>query len=147
MTDRNIVRLLGVMFLAVGALGFLPIFVQPAPTATPELISTPGYGYLLGLFPVNMWHNLVHIAFGIWGILASQTVAGGSRYGRNIAVIYGALAVMGLIPGLNTMFGLVPLFGHDVWFHAGIAATAAYIGFGRRSEAGTVEETLRRRAG
>lgn len=146
MTDRTIVRLLGIMFLAIGALGFVPVFVRPATMATPELMTTPGFGYLLGLFPVNVWHNLVHIAFGIWGITASQTLLGARRYARSIAVIYGVLAVMGLIPVLNTMFGLVPLFGHDIWLHAVIAATAAYIGFGRRGEAVSVEDALRRRA-
>lgn len=42
---------------------------------------------------------------------------------------YGALAVMGLIPGLDTLFGLVPIFGHDVWLHAVTAAAAVYFGW------------------
>jgi hypothetical protein len=147
MTDRNIVRMLGIMFLAVGILGFVPLFVRPATIGTPELVSTPGFGYLFGLFPVNLWHNLIHIGFGVWGITASQTLLGAQRYARNIAVIYGVLAVMGLIPGLNTTFGLVPIFGHDVWLHVLIAATAAYVGFGRRGETVTLEDALRRRAG
>jgi hypothetical protein len=37
--------------------------------------------------------------------------------------------VMGLVPGLNTTFGLVPLFSHDVWLHAILALGAAYFGF------------------
>ena len=44
-------------------------------------------------------------------------------------MIYAVLAVAGLIPGLRTMFGLVPLFGHDVWLHVALAAPAAYFGF------------------
>ena len=36
---------------------------------------------------------------------------------------------MGLIPGLNTMFGLVPLFGSNVILHALTAAIAAFVGF------------------
>ena len=39
--------------------------------------------------------------------------------------MYGLFTVMGLIPGLNTTFGLVPLYGHDVWLHALTAAAAA----------------------
>ena len=35
----------------------------------------------------------------------------------------------GLIPGLNTMFGLMPIHGNDVWLHALIAIAAAYFGF------------------
>jgi hypothetical protein len=63
-----------------------------------------------------------------------------------MAVLYGGLAVMGLIPGLNTLFGLVPLFGHDVWLHAGTAAIAAYFGFGQRAEAMEIRERYRRAA-
>jgi hypothetical protein len=147
MTDRNIVMTIGIAFMAIGLMGFIPAFVQPASMATPELVSTPGYGYLLGLFPVNLWHNVIHLAFGIWGLSASRNVFTAGLFARRLAVIYGVLAVMGLIPVLNTVFGLVPLFGHDIWLHAVIAATAAYVGFGRRSQAATVQQALRRRAG
>ena len=50
-------------------------------------------------------------------------------YARGLAVFYGLLAVMGLIPGLNTTLGLIPVFGHDVWLHALTAAAAAYFGW------------------
>jgi hypothetical protein len=39
------------------------------------------------------------------------------------------LTVFGLIPGLNTLFGLTPLFGHDVWLHALTAIIAAWFGW------------------
>jgi len=50
-------------------------------------------------------------------------------YARSIALFYGALAMMGLIPGMNTLFGMLPIHGHDVWLHAGSAAIAAYFGW------------------
>ena len=53
---------------------------------------------------------------------------------------------MGLIPVLNTTFGLVPLFGHDVWLHAGTAALAAYFGFSQRTEAVEIRERYQRAA-
>jgi hypothetical protein len=39
---------------------------------------------------------------------------------------------MGLISAANlhTMFGLTPLFSHDVWLHAVTAVIAAYFGWG-----------------
>lgn len=37
--------------------------------------------------------------------------------------------VMGFIPVLNTTFGLIPLYGHDIGLHALIAIVAAYFGF------------------
>jgi hypothetical protein len=50
-------------------------------------------------------------------------------FARGLTVVYGILAVMGLIPALNTMFGLAPIFGHDIWLHAGTALIAAYFGW------------------
>ena len=55
-------------------------------------------------------------------------------YARGVAVIYALLAVMGLIPGLNTTFSLVPIYGHDAWLHALLAIVAAYFGFAAAPE-------------
>ena len=87
------------------------------------------YGYLLGLFPVNVLHSAVHLAIGAWGIAAWRGMSDPQVYARSLALFYGALAVMGLIPGMNTLFGMLPIHGHDVWLHAGTAAIAAYFGW------------------
>ena len=39
------------------------------------------------------------------------------------------LSIAGLLPGLDTLFGLTPLFGNDVWLHALLALIAAYFGW------------------
>ena len=57
-------------------------------------------------------------------------------YARTVAVIYGVLTVLGLIPATSTTFGLVPIYGNDVWLHAGLAIVAAYFGFVRARPAG-----------
>jgi hypothetical protein len=46
-----------------------------------------------------------------------------------VAIIYAVLVVMGLVPALNTTFGLIPIHGNDVWLHALLAVIAAYFGF------------------
>jgi hypothetical protein len=83
----------------------------------------------LGLFPVNVLHNIVHILFGIWGLAAARSLDAARTYARVVAIAYAALTVLGLIPATNTVFGLVPIYGHDVWLHALLAAAAAYFGF------------------
>jgi hypothetical protein len=51
-------------------------------------------------------------------------------YAKGVAVIYLLFAVMGLMPpAISTVFGLVPLHGHDVWLHLLLAAVAGYFGF------------------
>jgi hypothetical protein len=146
MTSREFTRIIGIVFIAVGILGFVPAVKSPAPLAAPHLTIDGGYGLLLGLFPVNWIHNLVHLAIGVGAWSASRTMADARRYARGLAIVYAGLAVMGLVPGLKTTFGLVPLFGHDVWLHAGTAAVAAYFGFGQRMEAMEIRERYRRAA-
>ena len=129
MTVKTFAFVAGIVYLAVGVLGFVPALVTPPPESAPTVGVTAFHGYLLGLFPINFMHNLVHLAIGAWGLAAARAVGGARAYAKSLAVIYGALAVMGLIPGLNTMFGLVPIHGHDVWLHAGTALIAAYFGW------------------
>jgi hypothetical protein len=46
-----------------------------------------------------------------------------------MAIVFALLAIMGLIPGLNTLFGLAPLYSHDIWLHALSALLAGYFGY------------------
>jgi hypothetical protein len=129
MTPRNFALIIGIAYLAVGILGFVPALLRPAPDSAPHVGITAFHGYLLGLFAVNLLHNAVHLAIGAWGIAASRTAPRARTYAKTLAIFYGALAVMGLVPGLNTLFGLVPIHGHDVWLHAATALAAAYFGW------------------
>jgi len=119
---------MGIVFLLVGIAGLVPgLTHSPAPEGEATLDGS--FGRLFGLFPVNWLHNLVHIVFGIWGIAVFRRFPAARIYARVVAVVYAVLAIMGLIPGLQTTFGLVPLYGHDVWLHAAIAVVAAVFGF------------------
>ena len=135
----------GLAFTVAGLGGFVPGLNQMhAPQHDPNLhVEGPGHGSLLGLFHVNVLHNLIHLAFGIWGIVAWRGGFGASRlYARAVAVIYALFVVMGLVPVLNYVFGLVPIHGHDVWLHLLLAAPAAYFGFaGRRPDPHVVTTT------
>lgn len=129
MTTRTFARIFGIVFLIVGIGGFIPGITQPHDH--PGLAVEAASGMELGLFPVNVLHNLVHIAFGIWGLIAARTYSASRTYARVVAIAYAALTILGLIPATNTTFGLVPIYGHDIWLHALLAAIAAYFGFVR----------------
>ena len=133
MDTRRFAMILGVVFVVFGVVAFIPPFVRPAPAGAPELTVTgPGHGYLLGLFHVNVLHNLVHLLFGVLGIIMARNAANAVLYCRIVAVAYGLLTLMGLVPGLNTTFGLIPIHGADVLLHAFIAIAATYYGFVHR---------------
>lgn len=123
--------IVGITYVLVGLMGFISSFVQE-PAVVPTMVGlglTRGYGYLLGLFPINLLHNIVHLTIGVLGILASFALGSARLYSGVLALFYGALAVMGLIPVTQTTFGLIPIFGNDVWLHAVTAAIATYFGF------------------
>jgi hypothetical protein len=129
MSTKTAALVFGIVFAVVGLLGFMP---APPPPDAPPLTVEHGHGLALGLFPVNTPHNVVHLLFAVLGIAAW---AGGwaRSYFQLLAVSYGLLAVLGLIPGTQTTFGLIPIWGNDVWLHALIAGAAAYFGFVRGS--------------
>lgn len=121
----------GVLLLILGILGFIPGLLA-LPTSAPLLKLTTGYGYLFGLFPVNLVRNLIYLAVGVWGIVVYLNRANGRLFARSLAILFGLLAILGLIPVTQTLFGLVPLFSHNIWLHAIIAAIAAYFGWFRK---------------
>lgn len=133
MTTRNFALIMGIAYLAAGVLGFVPPLVSGPHADAPGVAITAFWGYLFGLFPVNLMHNLVHLAIGAWGIAAARTMTGARTFSKVIAIFYGVLAVMGLIPGMQTLFGLAPIHGHDVWLHALTAIAAAYFGWMHRA--------------
>ncbi len=130
MMTRRFALVVGIIYLVIGIAGFIPGLVQGR--AYEELVVTTGAGDLLGLFPVNVVHHIVHLLVGVLGIAAYRAFDSARLYARGLAIVYGVLAVMGLISAANldTMFGLTPLFSHDVWLHAGTAIIAAYFGWG-----------------
>ena len=126
---------IGFAYLSLGLLGLVPAALTPAPEDAPKTGITLLSGYLLGVFAVNIVHSAVHIAIGVVGLFAwrSDHLGHGLRapklFARWLTILVGALALLGVIPGMNTLFGLVPLHGHDVWLHAATAALAAYFGW------------------
>jgi hypothetical protein len=141
MMTRRFALVVGIIYLVIGIAGFIPGLVQGQDY--PDLAVDAGSGALLGLFPVNVVHHLVHLLVGVLGIAAYRAFDTARLYARGLAIVFGVLAVMGLISAANlhTMFGLTPLFSHDVWLHAGTAIIAAYFGWGPVDDR---EEVVRR---
>jgi hypothetical protein len=132
---RKFALIFGVLFIVVGLLGFVPgLYTHTADMPHPSVES--GHGYLMGMFPINILHNIVHLIIGIAGILASRSVGGARLYAQALAIVYGLLAVLGLIPATNMTFGLIPIHGADVVLHALSALIAAYFGFVARDDSG-----------
>jgi len=130
MRTQTFSRLYGIAFLVVGLVGIIP-GLTPAHDHAGVMIDAES-GLVLGLFPVNILHDILHIAFGFWGIAAARSYAAARGYARAVALTFGLLTLMGLFPATRTIFGLMPIYGHDVWLHALLATAATHFGFMHR---------------
>lgn len=135
MLTRRFALIFGVVFVLLGLIGFLPTLTRPH--SHPDMDVNSGLGLALGLFAVNPLLNLIHLAFGGWGLAAARSTSTAVVYARTVAIVFAVLAVMGLIASgnLHTTFGYLPLYGHDVWLHALLAVIAGYVGFMREEPA------------
>ena len=129
MSTKTFALIWGIVFLGLAATGLIPGLLQEPAAHDSDLAVDAMHGRALGLFPVNILHTLVHLAFGVWGLVAARDWDKAKAYAKAVAVIYAIFAVMGLVPGLSTTFGLVPLHDNDVWLHVLLAVPAAYFGF------------------
>ena len=108
-------RLVGIVFLLVGILGFIPGITTHY--SSMSFMSHHSAAKLLGLFQVSILHNLVHLLFGVVGLLAARTASGARKYLIVGGVIYLVLFVYGLIVGQNSMANFVPVNTADDILH------------------------------
>jgi hypothetical protein len=137
-SERYCALFLGIIFTTLGIAGFFPDLIAfPSPEVAnaapvPTALGDPyvqGFGYLFGLFPINLMHNLVHLSVGLFGLAACTTLGGARLFNRFFAISYVLIAVMGLVPLARTTFGYMPIFGNNVWFNGLTALAAGYFGF------------------
>ena len=120
--DRSMVQTValafGVVYLAVGILGFLP-FLGGSYTQTSSS--------LLGIFPINLVHNLVHALIGIAGIAAVASLASSRTFCQVVGVVLLALGVVGIF--VAQPLGLLNIGGPDIVLHLLTGGILAYFGF------------------
>jgi len=117
---QRVATISGIVFLAVSALGF-------AAGAGGHPMMNMSTGMLLGLFPVNVLHNVVHMLFGVWGISAGWSARRSVVYALGSGAAYLVLAICGMITPL--LLGIVPVGGYDVVLHLVLAVVLAGAGF------------------
>jgi hypothetical protein len=115
----------GIVFLLVGIAGFVPGL-----TSGTLAFAGPGsHAMLIGLFEVSVLHNLVHLLYGIVGIVAAA-----SRTLSRIYLIWGGVAylllwIYGLIFGESSSgANFVPLNEPDNWLHFGLGIIMSGLG-------------------
>jgi hypothetical protein len=97
-------------------------------------------GSFLG-FEVNAIHNLIHLASGLVLLAASRA----RRLARSVAigfgVVYGAVAIIGLIDGSDVL-GIIPINSADNVLHVALAALGIISGLISRDARRRESDTL-----
>lgn len=109
-------KVLGIVFLIIGILGFIP-------TASP-------HGMLFGLFYINPLHNIVHLltgGIGLW--VGGKNEDSAILFFQVIGIIYAIVAILGFIYKQGAIFGILANNHADAWLHLVIAVGAIYLGF------------------
>ena len=113
---KTLGMLFGIVFLAVGILGFVPGITKN--------------DMLLGIFMVNPVHSVVHIASGLVFLFASMAgAAAASLWFKIFGLVYALVAVMGFVVKDGMIFNLISNNMHDTWLHVVLAAAMLLIGF------------------
>jgi hypothetical protein len=115
---QTVALVFGAIYLAVGIIGFLP-FLGGSVTMTNSK--------LLGLFNINLLHNLVHIVIGIAGLAAAASLANSRRFCQVVGVVLLLLGVLGVF--VANPLGLLYIGQLDIPLHLVTGAVLAYFGF------------------
>ena len=115
---RLAARVVGVVFLLVGVLGFVPGITSDY--GEMSFASHHSMALLLGVFQVSVLHNIVHLLFGVAGILLSRTDSGARNYLVGGGAIYLVLWIYGLIIDQTSAANFVPVNTADNWLHLGL---------------------------
>jgi hypothetical protein len=133
----------GAVFLLVGVLGFVPGLTTSY--GDMDFAGRESEAELLGVFQVSILHNLVHLAFGVAGILMARTWDLARAFLLGGGAVYLVLWLYGLVIDHKDEANFVPVNTADDWLHfalgAGMIALGVLVpklaGEGRRSAAGS----------
>lgn len=112
---RTLAAMVGAVFLIVGVLGFIP-----GVTTDYDMMQAAGnesHAMLLGVFQVSILHNVVHLLFGVAGLLMSRAASTARLFLIGGGVIYLVLWLYGLFIDQGSGANFVPLNTADNWLH------------------------------
>ena len=101
-------RVIGILFLILGVLGF---FMKD----------------LLGIIHLDSMHNVIHLAVGILGLLASAQEGTSRLFARVLGVVYVLMGIVGFF--VPELFGMMHVEWADNVLHLVVGAAALYLGF------------------
>jgi Domain of unknown function (DUF4383) len=120
---QSLAMLVGATFLLVGVLGFIPGI-----TTHYSDLSFAGHdsgAQLLGIFQVSILHNIVHLLFGVVGIVLAKAPDTARTFLIGGGVVYLALWLLGIVGGGDW----IPVDTADNWLHFVLGVGMIGLGF------------------
>lgn len=115
---KNIMYVIGVVFILAGILGF---FQDP----------------VLGILDVDLIHNIIHLATGILALVfTSQGEAQGRKFFLIFGIVYALVTVLGFVTGEGKILGLVSVNAADNYFHLVVTIVFLVIGLKKPATSG-----------
>ena len=116
----------GVVFLVVGVLGFIPGITTDYDTM--QFAGHESDAKLLGVFQISILHNIVHLLFGVLGVLMARTAALAREFLIGGGLVYALFWLYGLIVDETSDANFVPFNDADDWLHLGLAVGMILLG-------------------
>ena len=109
---KKVVRALSIVFILLGVIGF---FNDP----------------ILGVFDVDLEHNIIHLLSGIVGFIMSAKYDTAKLFARGFGVIYGLVTILGFMmpEGEGELLGFMHINMADNFLHLFLSAVFLTIGF------------------
>ena len=127
----------GAVFLLVGVLGFVPGVTSRFSELS--FASHHSNAELLGLFQVSVLHNVVHLLFGVAGLLVFRDALRSGQYLIYGGATYLALTAYGFLIDLDSSINFVPVNTADNFLHLalGVAMTGLGVALSRGRSVGS----------
>lgn len=103
----------GLAFLVAGIGGFIPGITTHASDIA--LYGHESPAMLLGIFQVSVLHNVIHLVFGVAGLVLAKSAA--KTYLVGGGIIYLVTWLYGVAIGPASSLNFVPLDDGDNWLH------------------------------
>lgn len=113
-------------FLAIAIAGFTPGLTTHLDRL--QWLGHDSQSQLFGVFEVSVVHNLLHLAFGIAGLLLASTYARARAYLIGGGLIYLGLSLYGLLADPSGPRNILPLNNADNWLHFAIGVVMILLG-------------------
>ncbi|KZE92329.1 hypothetical protein AVP42_02481 [Agromyces sp. NDB4Y10] len=118
--------IVGIVFLVVGILGFIPGI-----TTNVDQMQFAGHeseALLMGIFQVSILHNIVHLLFGVVGLLLARSYSGSKNFLIWGGAVYALLWLYGLLVAEDSAANFVPMNDADDWLHFVLAVGMIALG-------------------